>query len=91
MPTPDKKPTPPEPRRKRTQDEIHRERLAERIAKLEADRDAAVRAAVEEINENAENDRKERVARASVRVMARYSERIAVHQKMLNALNGGGS
>lgn len=83
---PDRDDPPPEAKKRRTQDQIHRERLTERIRDLEARRDAAVHEAVTAVRENAETELKERIAKTAARVAARFADRIEVQRKMLAAL-----
>lgn len=91
MPPKQPDPTPPEQKaRRRTPDEQHRDRLLERIAKLKADRDADVRSAVDAIALGAEMTLKERISKATVKITARYADRLAPLQKMLAALGDAG-
>jgi hypothetical protein len=77
---------PAEPRRKRSPSDVQRDRLTERIRRLEVERDGAVSEAVREIRENAEADLKERIGKKSAAITARFGERIDPLRKMLGAL-----
>ncbi len=76
------------PRARRTPTEVQRDRLSERIRRLENDRDDAVRQAREELRENAERELNERIAKKSAAITARFGERLAPLQKMLGSLGG---
>lgn len=84
QPAPDKK-------ARRSPTDVQRDRLTERIARLESERKAAVVAAAEEINENAEKDRLERIAKSAARITARFGARIEPLRTMLDALGKNGA
>ena len=88
---PKPQPPPTETKKRRNPTDVQRDRLTERIARLESERKAAVIAAAEEINENAEKDRLERIAKSAARITARFGARIEPFQKMLDALGKNGA
>lgn len=78
----------PPKKAKRSPLEVQRDRLSERIKRLELDRDHAVREAVREIRQNAEAELNERIAKKSAAITARFGERISPLRAMLGALGG---
>lgn len=100
MPAP--KPTDPKPpsapidtslelpaRKKRSPAEVQKDRLTERIHRLENERDDAVRQAIQTIRENAEGELRNRIALKSAAITARFGDRIRPLQTMLGALKNG--
>jgi hypothetical protein len=85
-PTPDPKRASPETPKRRTPTDAQRDRLKERIAKLESDRDTAAGEAIDEIRKDADRLLKERLAKTEAKIRARYAVRIEPFTKMLAAL-----
>ena len=76
----------PPPRKRRSPDEQHRERLTARIAKLKTEGEDVARGVVAKIHETAARELEEKITKARDRVRSRYIVRIEPLERMLAAL-----